>query len=365
MQCRRCGAQLNPGSAYCSQCGEPVVPPVEAPELDETRAFVAHSTAPQPVVTTPGEDPSVGRTIRQRPIAEAPLPIVPNAHEVKSAHDVREVRSIHVPQDEPEPPRSTLVPILVGVVALLVLVIVGIIVVNPGVVGLGGANAGGEQTVATGDAAAPDAAAPADAATGEAASVAEGEVEASDQEPATPEPATPEPAEPEAAEAEPAEPAAEAEPAEDDKLEQTATPVFSVAEASSSLPADQYASYYGPYNAIDGDLSTAWNEGASGSGVGEWLRLSANTPQVVAGIRIQSGYPLNKGVYAANNRPQRMSIALSDGYSTSVTLDDTAGVWQTITFDTLHKTDSITMTIDSVYEGKTWQDAAIGEIEVF
>ena len=152
----------------------------------------------------------------------------------------------------------------------------------------------------------------------------------------------------------------------DGGLKQTGTPSFAAEpEASSVLPPDQYTSYYGPRNATDGNVRTAWNEGADGNGVGEWMSLEADSEQVVRGVRIVGGYPKREDVYYNNNRPKNVTIELSDGYTQHVTLEDAMGEWQEFEFDQLHKTDYIKVTIDSVYSSAKWNDAAIAEVEAF
>ncbi len=146
--------------------------------------------------------------------------------------------------------------------------------------------------------------------------------------------------------------------------EQTKPPVFDdEPEASSVLPPDRYTSYYGPKNAVDGNIRTAWNDG--GSGVGEWISLEAKSEQTVKGLRIVGGYPKREDVYYKNYRPKDVTIELSDGYTQQVTLEDKMGEWQEFEFDKAHKTDYIKVTIDSVYGSNQYDDVAIAELEAF
>ncbi|MBQ9058002.1 MAG: hypothetical protein IJ125_02330 [Atopobiaceae bacterium] len=142
-------------------------------------------------------------------------------------------------------------------------------------------------------------------------------------------------------------------------------PVFNDAVASTTLAPDQYVSYYGALNAIDHNLTTAWNEGAKGPGKGEWLRLQASGEQRVSGLRIVAGYPKNEAVYKNNNRPKEITIELSDGYKLKTTLNDEFGGWQRVEFDEAHATKSVTLTINSVYSGSKYDDTSFAEVEVF
>lgn len=151
---------------------------------------------------------------------------------------------------------------------------------------------------------------------------------------------------------------------ENDSLQGAVPPNFTDVVSSSTLEPDQYTSYYGPYNARDKDLLTAWNEGAPNDGSGEWIRLEASMDQVVKKIEIVGGYTKSEEIYYRNNRPKDITITLSDGYSMQAILSDSFGEWQTIDLDTAHNTSFVQIQIDSVYPGNKWNDAAIAEIEV-
>ena len=148
-------------------------------------------------------------------------------------------------------------------------------------------------------------------------------------------------------------------------LEQSDAPKFTEAQASSELPPDQYTSYYGPLNVIDGNTITAWNEGAGGDGTGEWVELSAGSPQVVRGIKIMTGYAKKEDTYYKNNRPTTVTVTLSDGYSQQANLDDAFSKWTEVPFDKLHETTSVRITVDAVAGGNKYNDAAISEVEAF
>lgn len=142
-------------------------------------------------------------------------------------------------------------------------------------------------------------------------------------------------------------------------------PIFTATDASSVLPPDKITSYYGPNNAVDSNYMTAWNEGAEGSGVGEWICVTADSPQWTHGVRLVTGYPKSEDVYYKNNRVRDATIELSDGYTASITLNDAYREYQEFDFGDYHQTTYIRITIDSVYEGSTWQDASICEIQAY
>lgn len=145
-------------------------------------------------------------------------------------------------------------------------------------------------------------------------------------------------------------------------------PVFGFFDTSSVLAPDSTTSDYGGYNAIDGVIETAWNEGAPGDGTGEWLQLSSGTPQHVTSVSIMGGYPKpyrdGSDVYYKNNRPRQITISY-DGGSQAFLLQDLRGQFQICEFPQPVDTTFIRITIDSVYKGANYDDCCIAEVEVY
>jgi hypothetical protein len=96
------------------------------------------------------------------------------------------------------------------------------------------------------------------------------------------------------------------EPADDPAEE------FTKAEASSVL-APQGENVYDADMVLDRDPSTAWVEGVDGLGEGEYIILSADSPQKVHGIRILEGYMKSQEVYQQNAVPYKFRLEFSDG----------------------------------------------------
>ncbi len=153
--------------------------------------------------------------------------------------------------------------------------------------------------------------------------------------------------------------------AKQNRLAKAPDPVFSDASADSTLPPDQYTSYYGARNLIDGNMNTAWN--AADEGRGSSVSLLASSNQVVRGIKVVNGYVKSDEAFYSNCRAHDITITLSDGYSMNYALADLRNDTQTIEFDGYHEVTSIKITINSVYEGNRpdWNDLAITEISVF
>ena len=171
-----------------------------------------------------------------------------------------------------------------------------------------------------------------------------------------------------------------------------AASLFDWAEASSTLD-DQYGNNYDANNVLDRNPSTAWVEGVSGLGIGERVRLYANSSVPVHGIRILSGYDKSPYVFEINAVPVKYTIELSDGtiieadpeqsddliydntapiavdnqtkyYSMpeSTSLEDYTYCWDFISFGREIQTEWIRVTIRDAKYGSKYEDTCITEI---
>ena len=135
--------------------------------------------------------------------------------------------------------------------------------------------------------------------------------------------------------------------------------VITGASATSTLYEKGYD--HSPSNVLDGRLSTAWVEGASGQGTGERLTLTFNGTYTISSMTIHAGYQKSARLYDRNSRPKTMTLFFSDGSNESVALSDTNGV-QTLNLVNPVTTSSVVLQIDSVYAGSVYQDTCISEV---
>lgn len=148
----------------------------------------------------------------------------------------------------------------------------------------------------------------------------------------------------------------------------TGMAAISGVSSSSTLQGDDVTSYYGPNNLIDGDYSTGWAEGVSGTGVGEWFQVDFSSPQEVHGIAICPGYAKSQKLFAQNGCPTAIRVYFSDGTTMDATLQDslTSGVeMQGISTETTHTTDYIRVEIVSVRPGSYYDDTVISEFSFY
>jgi len=143
--------------------------------------------------------------------------------------------------------------------------------------------------------------------------------------------------------------------------------VFADVSASSMLPADRGGVYH-PYAAIDGLLETAWVEGVSGPGFGEWVLLTFPGTIEVHSIGLDIGLDRNFDMFSANNRIKRVSLEFSKGETLSVSFLDARGI-QNIPLVRAPgpniETDWIKIVIEDVFAGKRYDDTCLSEITVW
>jgi len=132
--------------------------------------------------------------------------------------------------------------------------------------------------------------------------------------------------------------------------------------ASSTLKSTSTNSY-GATNLLDGDLTTAWNEGAEGNGLDEWVQFDFSQEIVLARIEIANGYQKDDDRYFGNPRVKSLKVEYSNGTTQLVDLLDDKKI-QTIT-PTRQPITSVRLVILSVYDGAEWDDTALSEVRFY
>ncbi len=121
---------------------------------------------------------------------------------------------------------------------------------------------------------------------------------------------------------------------------------------------------YSHKNVVDGDIYTAWAEGAEGNGKGEWIKLEFERERKLHHLGIIPGYFKyndNVGeVWFKNNRIKEATLIFSDSSTKKIDLVDMKQM-QFVTID--KKTRYVKLRIDDVYPGSKWEDACISEIK--
>jgi hypothetical protein len=123
---------------------------------------------------------------------------------------------------------------------------------------------------------------------------------------------------------------------------------------------------YPPELAFDGDPATAWNEAARGSGAGEWIEASFDTPTEFRRVTLTTGWDRVSGhgedLFTGNSHLRRVSLQV-DGRTVGTL--DVAEDDREVTFEHLHAVGStVRLVAEAVWPGARWSDLCIAEITI-
>jgi len=128
-----------------------------------------------------------------------------------------------------------------------------------------------------------------------------------------------------------------------------------------SVLATQGNNHYDPSMLFDGDNTTAWVEADPEAGIGQSITLYFGAERQLSGFDILNGYDKDEKTWENNARIRGATLELSDGKSFEIELPDLRDN-NRFEFSKPVKTESLTITIDSVYDGKKYADTAISEL---
>lgn len=138
----------------------------------------------------------------------------------------------------------------------------------------------------------------------------------------------------------------------------------SVKAVSATSSLSEYNMTHSPEFAKDESLSTAWVEGVSGNGEGEFLMFTFDNMYQVSGFDICAGYQKNEDIYSKNARPKEIELEFSNGTKHKITLGDVNEI-QTFQLPEPVNSTSVSVKILSVYSGWKYTDTAISEISFY
>jgi hypothetical protein len=137
--------------------------------------------------------------------------------------------------------------------------------------------------------------------------------------------------------------------ANESKPETRANPPVKITATASSTLAPEKDITYVASNVLDGSLLTAWAEGTSGPGIGEWIRCDFDREVKLRHILITPGYFKTTALWSQNNRLAAATFYFSDGTSRRYTFPDRM---QEQRLDTgTVKTRWVRMVIEDTYAG--------------
>ena len=132
--------------------------------------------------------------------------------------------------------------------------------------------------------------------------------------------------------------------------------------SSSALKGTAIASFQAT-NLVDGDVTTPWQEGANGAGLGEWVRFEFTQPVELARLEILNGYQKDDERYLGNPRVRLVMVEYSSGATQLVELSDVRD--PQIVNPTSEAVEWVKLAIVSVYPGDKWEDTALSEVRIY
>ena len=133
--------------------------------------------------------------------------------------------------------------------------------------------------------------------------------------------------------------------------------------ASSAYPEENGISYQ-PDRTTDAKATSAWVEGEQGSGLGSWIEYDLGDAKTIAKVRVWGGLWYSTDYWGRANRPRDLEISFSDGSKQVVTLKDEMKAQEFI-LPAAVKTSVVRLKVKSIYDGNTWLDTAISEVQLF
>jgi hypothetical protein len=122
-----------------------------------------------------------------------------------------------------------------------------------------------------------------------------------------------------------------------------------------------------PSNLIDDNLWSSWQPNRKpAGGVGEWFKITLNTPQTITGFEVFNGFRLIDelgDLYKMNNRIENATVEFSDGSKLPIHFDDVPAA-AVIKLPAAKRCEWFKVTVDSVYKGSKWNDLAVSEFHV-
>lgn len=115
--------------------------------------------------------------------------------------------------------------------------------------------------------------------------------------------------------------------------------------------------------AVDGFLETSWQEGVDGNGEGQYLEVYLDGEHAIKYLILNLGNWRSSDWFYDNNRPKSLTIQVGE-YTTTQEFPD-GQIEQCIEFSQPVSASKIRLTINSIYEGRDWQDTCIAEVRVY
>lgn len=107
-----------------------------------------------------------------------------------------------------------------------------------------------------------------------------------------------------------------------------------------------------------------WTEGVWGNGIGETIEITLDADHKVNGLTIYNGNRASHDLYEKYGRVKTIQVTFSDGSQRQYEIADNFYTSSQVNFINPIQTDTLKIEILEVYEGTTYQDTCIADINI-
>ena len=139
---------------------------------------------------------------------------------------------------------------------------------------------------------------------------------------------------------------------------------LSVASTEENSVKESESYDYSAKSAVDGDVSTSWQENEEGAGEGKGFRVTLDGAHKIRYVVLHLGNWRSDQLWDYNARPKTLTIQVGDQQVKDVEFSNEKKKF-CLSFDEPVEASYISLYIKEAYEGSRWQDNCISEVELY
>lgn len=139
---------------------------------------------------------------------------------------------------------------------------------------------------------------------------------------------------------------------------------LSVASTEENSVKESESYDYSAKSAVDGDVSTSWQENEEGAGEGKGFQVTLDGAHKIRYVVLHLGNWRSDQLWDYNARPKTLTIQVGDQQIKDVEFSNEKKKF-CLSFDEPVEASYISLYIKEAYEGSRWQDNCISEVELY
>lgn len=139
---------------------------------------------------------------------------------------------------------------------------------------------------------------------------------------------------------------------------------LSVASTEENSVKESESYDYSAKSAVDGDVSTSWQENEEGAGEGKGFQVTLDGAHKIRYVVLHLGNWRSDQLWDYNARPKTLTIQVGDQQIKDVDFSNEKKKF-CLSFDEPVEASYISLYIKEAYEGSRWQDNCISEVELY